>query len=323
VLTAAEISPMSPIEVDVADWSDTEVRREWRSIDILLYSPSNSFVCTIENKVGSKEHSNQTERYRHIVNEEFSDTKSKMFVYLTPEGGPSEDATWIGYDYGNIATLTSEICESHKSSLGPEVYAVLNHYVTLLGRHIVRDSEIAELCRKIYRQHKGALDLIYEHRPDLQSDIAEIIRELVTQSQDKGIELFRSAKSYVRFADSSWDTIPNIQTGTGWPGTSRIILFDFVNSPSSLRLTLILGPGPKEIREKIFETAQNAPKVFKGIGKKLYPKWTQVYRMQILGRANYENPDLEEIEKIIREKWATFLEKDLESIRDTMTEIEW
>ena len=49
------------------------------------------------------------------------------------------------------------------------------------------DSEIAELCRQIYRRHQRALDLIFEHRPDLQKDLADKLKiwdiaELVEQA---------------------------------------------------------------------------------------------------------------------------------------------
>jgi len=52
---------LSPVDIDIADLKDAEVRREWKHIDILIHSPSNHLVCAIENKIDSKEHSNQFE----------------------------------------------------------------------------------------------------------------------------------------------------------------------------------------------------------------------------------------------------------------------
>jgi len=52
---------LSPVDIDIADLKDAEVRREWKHIDILIHSPSNYLVCAIENKIDSKEHSNQFE----------------------------------------------------------------------------------------------------------------------------------------------------------------------------------------------------------------------------------------------------------------------
>jgi cellobiose-specific phosphotransferase system component IIB len=64
LLVEANNATVSPIEVDIADLADTEVRREWRNIDILLVSPTSQIVCAIENKVDSGEHSDQLQRYR-------------------------------------------------------------------------------------------------------------------------------------------------------------------------------------------------------------------------------------------------------------------
>ena len=54
-----------------------------KNIDILIML-ENIVIC-IENKVLSKEHSNQLKRYKEIVDENFSDYE-RSFVYLTPEG---------------------------------------------------------------------------------------------------------------------------------------------------------------------------------------------------------------------------------------------
>jgi PD-(D/E)XK nuclease superfamily len=83
-LLNAESFTLSPIEIDIADFEDVEIRREWRNIDILIYSPSNRLVCVIENKVDSSEHSNQLKRYEEITSAEFPFPElKKIFVYLT------------------------------------------------------------------------------------------------------------------------------------------------------------------------------------------------------------------------------------------------
>ena len=40
VFLKRENPPLSPIGIDIADFEDVEIRREWRNIDILIYSPS-------------------------------------------------------------------------------------------------------------------------------------------------------------------------------------------------------------------------------------------------------------------------------------------
>ena len=44
------------------DFSDVEIRREYKNIDLLIINHKSKFLCLIENKIGSGEHSKQLER---------------------------------------------------------------------------------------------------------------------------------------------------------------------------------------------------------------------------------------------------------------------
>ena len=48
-------NPISPIDVDVWDLSETLVLREENRIDILLLNEGEGFVCAIENKIDSQD----------------------------------------------------------------------------------------------------------------------------------------------------------------------------------------------------------------------------------------------------------------------------
>lgn len=56
---------LSPIDVDLFELGDVEVKREWEHIDVFLVSERNEFCVAIENKIDSTEHSNQLTRYRY------------------------------------------------------------------------------------------------------------------------------------------------------------------------------------------------------------------------------------------------------------------
>lgn len=124
VLLNTEHPPLSPVEIDIANLTDAEVRREWRNIDILIHSPGSKIVCVIENKVGSQEHSNQLTRYREAVLKEFSNYRH-IFVYLTPEGEAPQSETdrqiWLIYSYDRIADLIENVCRKYQSTIGTEV----------------------------------------------------------------------------------------------------------------------------------------------------------------------------------------------------------
>jgi len=66
-----EDTPLDTLEISISSFNDAEVRREWKNIDLLIYSPSNHFICIIENKVDSSEGSDQLKSYESVIEKEF------------------------------------------------------------------------------------------------------------------------------------------------------------------------------------------------------------------------------------------------------------
>jgi hypothetical protein len=311
---------VSPVDIDIADLEDAEVRREWKNIDILVHSPSNRLVCAIENKIDSGEHSNQLQRYRETVSKEFGICRS-ILIYLSPEGDPPSDNKWIAYSYSKIAELIDTICKNNQSTLGADVYTLMTHYSNLIRRHIVSDSEIAELCRKIYNKHKPALDLIFEHRPDLQSELAEFLKTLIHKDAElHKLVLDDSPKRYIRFADVELDRFPAQRSAHNWTSSKRVLLFEFFNFPKNLSLVLDVGPGDIEsVHCSLYEMSQKNLHIFNKT--KLKDKWMFIYKKDILEGIDYEITDSEELKQKVQAAWENFLSRDLPVIRELTTKV--
>jgi hypothetical protein len=306
---------ISPIDIDIADLKDAEVRREWKNIDILIHSPSNRLVCAIENKIDSKEHSDQLHRYREIVLRQYKNCRA-ILIYLSPDGEPPkepEDKYWIAYSYSRIAELIDNICENYKSTLCSDVQTLMTHYSNLIRRYIVSDSDIAELCRKIYSRHKQALDLIFEHRPDVQSEIAKFVEELVNKEAE--LVLDHSSKRFIVFAVEEWDKFPFQMTAYEGTKSKRILLFAFDNLPDNLFLSLVICPGNPSIQQDIYQIAKDNPANFLNMDRKLKNKWTAIDRRQILKPTDYDNADIEDLTKKVQDKWQQFFDHDLPTIQ--------
>jgi hypothetical protein len=200
----------------------------------------------------------------------------------------------------------------------------MTHYTTMLRRYIVSDSEIAELCRKLYREHQEALDLIYEHRPDLQYDLSDMLKELVVETAPTaGLVLDHSTKTYIRFAVEDWDQFPAHLSGHGWVPSDRILVFEFKNRSDSLSLNLIIGPGPQPVREGIHQALQGQPELFNLAGGSTNEKYKTVYKKTILTSRDYEEGDWDSLEAKVRRRWHQFLDEDLPRIRQAVQEIPW
>ena len=177
------------------------------------------------------------------------------------------------------------------------------------------DSEIIKLCKDIYRKHKTALDLIYEHRPDQQAEIYDFLLGLINSNPD--LVLDHSTKSYIRFIPSDWE-IPNLKKSKGWTPSKLIILFEFTNSANSLRLKITIGPGPIEIRQKLLDMAlQNDPPLHSPY-QTLNQMYNNIYTRSVLSPKDYEIKEIDELTTEIKEKWANFIAHELPDIQRVM-----
>lgn len=321
LLIDANNAPVSAREIDIANLADTQVGREWKNIDILLVSEASQIVCVIENKVDSQEHSNQLYRYREIVLKYFKDYK-QIFVYLTPTGlHPNSDEDqqhWLPYSYDKIAALLDDLSNQYRSTIDSEVHTLIQHYSSLIKRHLMEDSEIAQLCRKIYWQHKEALDLIYEHRPDLEAEVFEVIKDIVhkTSSTSKQVVINHTwlARKIQGFAIPSWDNLSFQKAFPGWTSSNRILLFEFEVRQPNVYLMLILGPGELSDRVAIFEALDNQGIIGWTGDKPNKDKGWIVLLRQTVSTNISSDASVSDISEEIQNFWDQFLQNDLPQI---------
>lgn len=307
---------ISPIDIDLLELSNIEVRREWENIDILLLSDAGNFVCAIENKIDTSEHSNQLSRYESQVNTNF-ENYNKLFIYLTLDGSPPEkDESWLAYSYEDIHKILVSTLKELDGNIGQDIYILLKHYVEMINRHFMSDNEIAALSKKIYLRHKKALDIIFEHKPDVLTETNNYIADYLEQKSNLDVVVDYCSKSYIRFSLKRWDQVDGQMTGDSqWTKSNRVLLFEVVNNLNEITLKLIIGPGLKEFREDLFKSVSSEAKIFKGKSKSLYGKWTQIYKRKIVTKDQMDF-DLESIKDLITQELNNFFyHGDFEKMR--------
>jgi hypothetical protein len=312
---------LTPVDADVWNLSDAVVSRERDHIDISIVSETSGFACAIENKLSSGEHSAQLSRYRNAVEHRYP-SSVRQFVLLSPGGDPPEEEGeqeyWIPLSYTTVCELV-EHCQQVKSgSLGEEVRIFMDHYVKMLRRFVLEDSEIQRLARQIYDKHRQAIDLIYEYKPDVSARVKTTLEELI--SADERLRLDHSTKGLIRFCPKAWDQCPSLMKGQGWTPSNRLMLFEFANSEDRLTLLLVLGPGDASAREAVFQFAKAETKLFKSFRGQLAPRWTRLLRRNMLVRADYEDGDADSILSKIQDKWELFARNDLTDIISAVSE---
>ena len=280
-----DIPTVSLDKIHAIDWSETEVRREWHYIDILILNRKAGFVCAVENKVWAEEGIgddgvSQLTGYRETLDREFPDFESHL-VFLSPRGMDSRSKTerrhWVTEDYTTIRQLALQTLEDTTGKASPEVQWFLTQYETTLRRNIVpNDSEIGELARQIYLEHREAIELINSYKPNYAADIKQILKEAI--SQQDGWVLDEEGGAYVRFRSSNWDRFEALRKGSGW-GTSPALLLFEIYCPTSpvgtLGTALTLGPGTDDaLRQRLIEAARQNPRVFRPRQSSLQSEFT-------------------------------------------------
>jgi len=315
---------VSPFEGDIADLSQCEISTEWRNIDILVHDPVNKIVAAIENKVFAHESKGQLTKYHKTVENEFKGYRP-IFIFLTPDGRPpldeKGDADWISVDYDLVIGLLEQ-AEKRKSTLSEAVRITMAHYITMVRRHIMKDNDIDVLCKKIYREHRQAMNLILEHRPDLQTDLHDFLKGLLEkdQAKDHALVLVDSNKGHIRFIPKQLKGHFKIDTTGEWTNSGEMVLFWFDNQPTRLSIKATMGPGDAELREAIFKHASNS-EVLVTSRKSVTEKYAQLFKVDVLRERDYKDSDFDQMTAKITTVWNTFRKETMGKLINALLEV--
>lgn len=310
---------LRPVDVELMNLSDAYVFREKENIDILIVSESNKLVLAIENKIFSKEHDNQLQKYLGILKSEY-DGYRLILLYLTPEGIESSDPdNWVDMNYLFIKDQLEQMVKTCDLKGKAKLY--IEDYILTIRRHIVEDKEIKEICNKIYFKHKDALDLIFENKPDLRSDISQFINRFLAEHESElGITYLpdSSAYKYIRFIPNGLLNTKGM--GSGWITDDYLVAFQIcVSDAGEVTLHLIIGPGKEEYehyRQKVLEAAVANKSLFKVKGNKITNKWKTIDTFRLSKPSDDDEEDSSALlEKIGKDLSAYLRNKAPEKVR--------
>jgi len=217
--------------------------------------------------------------------------------------------------YSDIISIIDHLIEGKRDKVGSEILTFISHYGEMLRRYVMQDSEIQDICRKIYKRHKRALDLVFEYRPDKQLEIYQCLAEIIEEDPDLILDE-ASSKSYIRFISRDLDFVP--KEGV-WSKSGRMLLFDTYNGSEGVIIYLSIHPGPQKIRQKLYEIAGRDLSLFSLARRKLTDQFTAIYKKPILKPRDYEDIDTEELRDILASKLTAFKDGDLPKILDKLS----
>jgi hypothetical protein len=178
-----------------------------------------------------------------------------MFVYLTLDGTePINNNEWATFSYEEILEILDGL-ELNKVS--NKVISFIEDYKSIIRRHLLTDINLEEICRRIYFKHKKALDLIYEYKPDIISEINSKIKSLIFEIDDYNER--HSIKSSIRFSTEILDQINNQyrEVSSGWVKDNSILLHEIKITDKNIKIVTIVGPSDGNERDKVINHYNN------------------------------------------------------------------
>lgn len=268
VFSSDKFGEVDQVDVEGLDLNKIEIRREWKNIDILLILEK-VIVC-VENKVLSKEHSNQLKRYREVIENQFPN-HNQTYVFLTPEGEISENESEIyePISYQFVVETLERIISVYGESLVDQVRTYIKDYITILKRELMGTDKLTELSQKIYQNHKELFDFVFEHKPEVVDELSKVMKEEVVK---RGWRIGSENKYYVRFLTPRTEPFVyyNTETKNGW-NKRESFLFEILLYPSTNKFNFktVLSPSDSKYdTEKVEEILLGIPGFRESKGKK-------------------------------------------------------
>jgi hypothetical protein len=260
VFLSDKFNDINQVDVEGMDFSNVEIHREWNHIDILI-KLENIVVC-IENKILSKEHSDQLTRYKKIIESNFPKEK-KTFVYLSPEGNPSENESDVyqPISFNFIIDSLERIISVYGKSMNQQVLFYIKDYITIIKRELMGTDELSQLSQKIYNNHKELFDFIEEHKPDTSLRLSTIIRN---QIEERGWILGSYSTRWIRFyTPKIKDFIYYTNKSIGWKnGESYSFEIDLYNQ-NKITFRSVISPCDEKYNRKRLEEIISSIEGFK------------------------------------------------------------
>lgn len=224
---------VNALQIYEYNFSDAEIRREWKNIDIFVLSRSNNFVCVIENKFLSTQYDGQLKTYRELIESIFKikDGFTILPVFLTLNEETPEDDQYRIIRYEKVCEILTQLIGINKNMMPVDARRFLEQYLEVIEEACgVNEQQkgMKELARKLYRQHKNALDFIVKHGAN--TDFGRAVHELFGEEPKKMqmINIDGHMFAYggdnsdqVSFLPKSWLDVLGYDSTDLWPGCEK------------------------------------------------------------------------------------------------------
>lgn len=223
---------------------DFQVRREEEDIDIFLLSENHRLVVAIENKILSREHRDQLERYRKLLGKYYSEERI-VHVFLDLKQEKPKSADYIPISYNDLlpffTTAEKQLC-SDRLSPQDQTAILLEHYWDLLEHHlwikektiITPPPGIVEVCEKISKESSREVSHLLYSIKTWQKELAVGLEEFLYACADRyfGTTLKATWQLWYTFIPAAFDQFQQLrESGSDAGAKGRLARYEFFVIP--------------------------------------------------------------------------------------------
>lgn len=133
-----------------------------KRIDVLAVSAVHKTVVLIENKYWASESEGQLEEYIEFARSTYEGYRIvPIFLTLLDEEPTHEDYLMVGYS--DVLGILQNLLSSQVNYMNSHVHSFLSYYVDILEDQLVQNEELNEIGMALYKNHKEAVDFLYQH----------------------------------------------------------------------------------------------------------------------------------------------------------------
>jgi hypothetical protein len=295
------------------------VHREKARIDILLRDDERRLIVLIENKIDSKEHSDQLSRYLATV-----EAQCKGFrilpVYLSLHPHNPSVSRYVTLQYDQIARICRDILQAADSGLPPKTREYLGDYLRTVDGLLERRGATSRKPRVLTTGSESSPFNLSELR---MADTSLQMCLNLFQTHFETYRLVNTTTKEVQFVPHSWDSIPAFQFGR-WDQSQEMLRFLFkLNEKGEVNLHLYLGEGEQEKRVAIFSkiVRQYGNELTRdGLVRAAGDKWAQIWKFPILTKAQRDKLSEEQLRAIVDRQW-TAAQRSVQPLTEKMIRI--
>ncbi len=311
-------------------FDDFKIEREkdlkGKRIDILISSKENKLLIAIENKIESKEGTDQLKNYYKILNQNYSNYDNQYYLFLTPFGDNPTHNKWKTLDYGIFARIIGKILEQKELIKSEVIKSILDEYLIILRRNILMEKkEVSKYWDELYSNVLRYDSIFYElikYKKAIFEKIKLFMGELIEKFNLIPDKIKKREEGYiVRFTTPKLDAYYRNVGKARWSEGKRIPIFEIwinrrdMNQLDQLDIAFVVGPGEETERKKLIIIIKTNSDFFSYNEKQT--EYSRVYRKTLWHLKDFKGET--EMKKEIEETFKVFLENDLKKIEELLT----